>query len=224
MVRRGYILNELAEVADSKRAARELSGRAAAAAEEVLAAVDPGESPLAERIHYCAVHNLANALRRLRVADTWKALGYIREARKLLKGQRSRMARARLDWVEAIVWDRLGMHARASSFPSTAPPPLECRFSLDLPLDSWSFDYRRRRLRHAAEPSNLRRSTRCTILQPSESPCCRSFTLTASLAADGPDRAPRWRSRKAGSVGRGSRGWRSASCTSYMKGPSATVS
>ena len=132
MVRRGYMLNELAEVADSKRAARELAGRAAIAAEEVLAAVEPGESPLAERIHYCAVHNLANAPRRLRVADTWKALGYIREARKLLKGQRSRTCRARLDWVEALVWNRLGMHAERSGVSRSLAAGLS------------SFDYRGR--------------------------------------------------------------------------------
>ncbi len=113
MVRRGYMLGELAEIADSKREARRLARRAAAVADKVLQAVDPGESPIAERIHYCAVHNLANALRRLRFADTRKALGYIREAKKQLRGKRLSMALARLQWVEALAWERLGMHARA---------------------------------------------------------------------------------------------------------------
>ena len=101
--KRGYILVEAERFAESIP----YSG-------EALSLVDPKSSALAKRVHYAAVHNLGYALSQSPHPGTAaNALPYIREAQRLLRGQRYSISRHRLQWIEARVWSRLMLDARA---------------------------------------------------------------------------------------------------------------
>ena len=81
---------------------------------EVLALAGDTKSPADLRLHGAACHNLALAISESStVTDQSKALTYLRQARKLVKGQKRSVARYRLLWVEGLIWSKTGSHARA---------------------------------------------------------------------------------------------------------------
>ncbi len=96
LIRRGYVLYDLERFTE----AIECFG-------EALQGLDPEESAATARTHQCAVHNLAATLPKCRQAPPWRALGHVREAKRLLGGQRRSMPRHRLQWVEGLVLRRL---------------------------------------------------------------------------------------------------------------------
>ncbi len=102
LVRRGYALAELGRFAE-----------AVACFGDALRGLDPKESTVAKWTHYGAIHNLAYALPKTKQGDGWTALGYVRKARELLKGQRLSLWLHKLNWVEGLAWRHVGMEARA---------------------------------------------------------------------------------------------------------------
>ncbi len=81
---------------------------------EALTLTGSGSSAEEERTHAAAAKNLAMALSDAgSFADQRTALLYLGTAHRLLKGRVRCPERYRLYWVEALVWDRLGSHAKA---------------------------------------------------------------------------------------------------------------
>lgn len=76
---------------------------------------DSQGSPADKRLHGSACHNLAFAIvaRSTTLGAQSKAMHYIKQARKMVKGQRRSVGRYRLLWCEGLVWSRTGGHARA---------------------------------------------------------------------------------------------------------------
>ncbi len=83
--------------------------------EALSLAGNPESSPVLKRIHQSACNNLAFAISASSsFGDQKKALWYVQQALDLLKGMKKRTAaRYRLQWVEALIWNRIGMHAKA---------------------------------------------------------------------------------------------------------------
>ena len=67
-----------------------------------------------KRLHTAACLNLAYAIAVSSARDS-KVMGYLSEAKALLKGQRRTPTRYRLLWVEGLIWSKRGMHARAEA-------------------------------------------------------------------------------------------------------------
>ncbi len=92
-------------------------GEAIAAFGEALAIAGAGKaSPAEQRLHETASINLAMAISDGgSVSDQQTALSYIQKAYQAVKQVKGRTpVRYRLQWVEAIVWDRLGSHNKAA--------------------------------------------------------------------------------------------------------------
>ncbi len=104
LLKQAYIHAELERFAE----AIDLEGKA-------LRMVNPKSSLAAARVHHSGVHNLAYAVSQSRSGDAWAALPYVRQAKKLLKGQRRSIPRHKLNWIEGLIWQRLGMDARAET-------------------------------------------------------------------------------------------------------------
>ncbi len=96
LVRYSFVLNGLERFSESV----ECLG-------EAFRGLRPEASDAAARTHQCAVQNLAVAMTRWHEAPPWRALDYVRDAKRLLKGKRRSIPRYRLQWVEGLVWRRL---------------------------------------------------------------------------------------------------------------------
>ncbi len=93
---------------------RDATAEAIEAFGEALALAGDAKTPASKRVHTTACKNLAMAIcdSGSGVYSAREALEYIWEARKLLTQDRC-AARYRLDWVEALIWNRIGCHAKA---------------------------------------------------------------------------------------------------------------
>ena len=82
---------------------------------EALSLEDDARGAAARRrIHETACKNLAFLLSDSgKISNQRTALLFIHQAYRLLRGQVRCPERYRLYWVEALIWDRLGMHAKA---------------------------------------------------------------------------------------------------------------
>ena len=96
LIRRGYVLNDLGRFSE----AVDCFG-------EALKGIQPEASAAAARAHHCAMHNLADGILKCQDASPWQSLAYIREAKRLLGGQRRSIHRHWLQWVEGLALRRL---------------------------------------------------------------------------------------------------------------------
>lgn len=79
---------------------------------EALLLAGAVKDPAMKRLHTSACHNLADTIASSSVDDA-RAMGYLKKAKTQLKGQRRNAARYRLLWVEALIWNKRGAHAKA---------------------------------------------------------------------------------------------------------------
>ncbi len=128
----GYVSLKLSRESSGTDRRRRLT-KAVDAFGEALDLVGKPESPAEERVHDTATKNLAIALSESgSLADQRTALLYIRRAHRSLRGRVRCPARYRLFWVEALIWSRLGSHARAEKLLRRA---LEGFEALQLPWE-----------------------------------------------------------------------------------------
>ncbi len=81
---------------------------------EALALAGDAKGDAKKRLHASACHNLALAITESSAfADQTKAMHYVTQARKSLRGQKRSAARYRLLWVEGLIWKNMGSHAKS---------------------------------------------------------------------------------------------------------------
>ncbi len=111
------------------------TGRIAEGMRDLGKALEVTNPRTASRVYYAAVHNLAYALSQSNTLNAGIGLAYVRRARRAIRSHRRSVARAKLNWIEGLIYARLHMTARAEVlFESAFQALLDLRAIYDAAL------------------------------------------------------------------------------------------